>query len=300
MSDKDILISVVVPAYNYAHYLPRALDSVVPQLQDDTEIVVVDDGSTDGTAELLERYTVKLPSLRVLRQANAGAGAARNAGIRAARGRYILPLDADDELVPAALETLKRLIAADPAVDIVLGAYLSVDGSGRAKLRMATPVGERSELRRAQQYLLEKRIGISHSCTLFNRQLLLARPYLESVKAGEDIPVFAYLLVTGTVTTTEQPIARIHKHSDSLRNRRDEESVAMTIVEEVFATLPQSCQPLRGRYTAQRYLSLFRNSLQAQDWRAAWRFYWRAVRFSPGQALRWTYVKKISRLIFRS
>lgn len=300
MSSEDILISVVIPAYNYAHYLPRTLESVIPQLQADMEVIVVDDGSTDGTVELLNQYAIRLPAMKLLRQVNAGAGAARNSGIRAASGKYILPLDADDELTPAALDTLKQLVVSDPTVDIVLGAYISVDAGGKERFRMATPVGEVSELSRVQQYLLEKRIAISHSCTLFNRQLLLARPYLEKVRAGEDIPVFAYLLVMGRVAATQQPIARIYKHQGSLRNRRDEECMAMIIVEEVFATLPAVCQPLRGRYTAQRYLSLFRNSLQARDWRTAWRFYLQALRLSPGQALRWAHVKKITRLIFRS
>lgn len=300
MSENAVLISVVVPAYNYAHYLPRALDSVTCQLQDDTEIIVVDDGSTDGTAELLAAYAQRCSALKVLRQANAGAGAARNAGIAAAKGAYVLPLDADDELVAGALATLRRLVLADGGTDIVLGAYISVSPGGKEKLRMATPVGEMVQLTRAQHYLLEKRISISHSCTLFRRQLLLARPYPERVRAGEDIPVFAYLLTQGQVTLTQHAIARIHKHVDSLRNRRDDESAALAIVEEVFASLPAVCQPLRPRYTAQRYLSLFRNALQAEDWRAAWRFYVQALKFSPGQALRWAYVKKVSRLIFRS
>lgn len=300
MNDRAVLISVVVPTYNYVNYLPRALDSIISQVQADMEIVVVDDGSTDGTVELLQRYADQVPCLRVLRQANAGAGAARNAGIRAARGAYVLPLDADDELMPAALATVVDVVRKDPSVDIVLGAYVSVDAGGKERIRMATPVGRLSASSRVQQYLLDKRIAISHSCTLFSRRLLLARPYPEGIKAGEDIAVFAYLLVMGKVATTLQPIAKIYKHSDSLRNSRDDEKVALAIVEEVFATLPPECQPLRGRYTAQRYLSLFRNSLQARDKPSAWRFYWRALKLSPGQALRWAYVKKITRLIFWS
>lgn len=292
----SVLISIIMPAYNYAHLLPRALDSVLGQWAADLELLVVNDGSRDNTAEVLADYAARYPQLRVIEQANSGAAAARNHGIRLARGRYALLLDADDELLPTALASLREVLASNPQVGLVLGAQLSVTPDGRERLRLPTPASG-TPYQLIRRYLLEKKISISHCCTLFRRDLLLQRPYPESLRTGEDIPVFAYLLVSAPVALTNQPLARIYKHADSLRhNRDDEEAVAQGMLREVFASLPAECQPLRQRYEAQRYLSLFRAALLADDKLAARRYYRHALRLSPSQGLRWSYLKKALRL----
>ena len=292
----QVLISVIIPAYNYAHLLPRALDSVLGQWAADVELLVVNDGSTDSTAEVLLDYAARYPQLQVISQANAGAAAARNHGIRQARGCYALLLDADDELLPEALASLRETVRARPEAGLVLGAQLSVTPDGRERLRLPTPASG-TPVQLIQRYLLEKKISISHCCTLFRRDLLLQRPYPEQLRTGEDIPVFAYLLVSAPVALTDQPLARIYKHSDSLRhNRDDEEAVAQGMLREVFASLPAECQPLRKRYEAQRYLSLFRAAMLANDKLEAKRFYQHALKLSPLQALRWSYLKKAVRL----
>ena len=293
---EQVLISVIIPAYNYAHLLPRALDSVLAQWAEDIELLVVDDGSQDNSAEVLAEYQVRHPQLQVVHQANAGAAAARNHGIRLARGRYALLLDADDELVADAFANLRRVLKANPHAGLVLDAQLSVSPDGRERLRLPTPAsGTPRQL--IQRYLLEKKISISHCCTLFRRDLLLQRPYPESLRSGEDIAVFAYLLVSAPVALINQPLARIYKHADSLRhNRADEEAVAQGMLREVFASLPAECQPLRKRYEAQRYLSLFRAALLAGDQANARRYYRHALGLSPWQALRWSYLKKALRL----
>lgn len=295
----SVLISVIIPAYNYAHLLPRALDSVLGQWADDLELIVVNDGSRDNTAEVLADYAARYPQLRIIEQANAGAAAARNHGIRLACGRYALLLDADDELLPQALASLRDVLASNPDAGLVLGAQLSVTPDGRERLRLPTPANG-TPYQLIRRYLLDKKISISHCCTLFRRDLLLLRPYPEGLRSGEDIPVFAYLLVSAPVALTHQPLARIYKHADSLRhNRDDEEAVAQGMLREVFASLPAECQALRQRYEAQRYLSLFRAALLADDRHAARRFYRHALGLSPLQALRWGYLKKALRLALR-
>ncbi|SDU28790.1 Glycosyl transferase family 2 [Pseudomonas pohangensis] len=295
-AEQPPLISVIIPAYNYAHLLPRALDSVLAQWADDIELLVINDGSTDNTADVLADYAQRYPQVQVISQANAGAAAARNHGIRLAHGRYALLLDADDELLPEALASLRQTLQANPDAGLVLGAQLSVTADGRERLRLPTPASG-SPRQLIRRYLLEKKISISHCCTLFRRDLLLQRPYPEQLRTGEDIPVFAYLLVSAPVALTKQPLARIHKHAGSLRhNRDDEEAVAQGMLREVFASLPAECQPLRKRYEAQRYLSLFRAALLADDKPAAKRFYRHALGLSPLQALRWSYLKKAVRL----
>ncbi len=91
--------SVVIPTYNRAHTLPRAIESVLAQSFKDFELIIVDDGSTDETPKILERYPI-----RVIHQPNQGVSAARNRGIEAARGHIIALLDSDDEWKPHKLQ----------------------------------------------------------------------------------------------------------------------------------------------------------------------------------------------------
>lgn len=88
--------SVIIPAYNAAQTISATIDSALSQTFRDIEVIVVDDGSSDETAELVRRSAARDPRLRLIHQDNAGVAAARNAGLRAARGSWIAPLDADD------------------------------------------------------------------------------------------------------------------------------------------------------------------------------------------------------------
>ncbi|MCB1713751.1 MAG: glycosyltransferase family 2 protein, partial [Candidatus Competibacteraceae bacterium] len=92
-----VTISVIIPAHNRAHTLPRALDSVLAQTRPADEVILVDDGSTDDTAALLQAH---YPTVRYLHQPNQGVSAARNSGIRLARGDWIALLDSDDAWLP--------------------------------------------------------------------------------------------------------------------------------------------------------------------------------------------------------
>ena len=97
-------VSVIIPAYNAEKYLAECLESVGSQTERNLEIIVVDDGSTDGTAAIVAGFAEADPRLRLIRQPNSGPGPARNTAIAAARGRYLAFVDADDLLLPHALE----------------------------------------------------------------------------------------------------------------------------------------------------------------------------------------------------
>ena len=101
MNKNEYTISVVIPAYNAGAYIARAIDSVLAQSRLADEIIVVDDGSTDDTADVVTRYESKV---KYIRQDNAGASVARNTGIEAATGEWIAFLDADDEWLPEKLK----------------------------------------------------------------------------------------------------------------------------------------------------------------------------------------------------
>lgn len=111
-------VSVIIPCYNQGAYLQEAVDSVLAQTFQDFEILVVDDGSTDEeTVKLLQKYTK--PKTRVIHTENQGLSAARNNGIREAKGAYILPLDADDKIAPGYLEDAVRILDRHPEIGIV-------------------------------------------------------------------------------------------------------------------------------------------------------------------------------------
>jgi hypothetical protein len=121
-------VSVVVPVYNQAHYLPQALDSIRAQSYADYEVVLVDDGSTDETAVVAQQYA---PAVRYLYQANQGLAAARNSGIQAARGRYVALLDSDDMWEPDYLAKMMALAGQNPKTAVFYCGVYYVDENGR-------------------------------------------------------------------------------------------------------------------------------------------------------------------------
>lgn len=120
-------ISIVIPVYNKAAYLERCLASIFRQDYDDYEIVAVDDGSTDGSAALCDGLAAGNPHLRVVHQPNAGVTAARRRGVETARGRYIVFVDPDDELLPGALAAQHQAIERTGA-DEVIAPYCTQHG----------------------------------------------------------------------------------------------------------------------------------------------------------------------------
>jgi glycosyltransferase involved in cell wall biosynthesis len=98
------LVSVIIPAFNAAAHVRQTLNSVLAQTYQEFEVIVVDDGSSDATSAIVEEFLTRDARFQLVRQSNAGVGAARNTAIRKARGKYVAPLDADDFWVPEKLE----------------------------------------------------------------------------------------------------------------------------------------------------------------------------------------------------
>lgn len=130
-------VSVIVPCFNRAELLPRALHSALNQDYEPMEILVIDDGSTDRTAEV----AAGLPGTRVIRHdENRGGGAARNTGIRASQGRYVAFLDSDDEWLPGKVERQIALLEDQPAVGVVYcGYYRHDDRTGQRRMGGSEP-----------------------------------------------------------------------------------------------------------------------------------------------------------------
>ncbi len=103
------LISVIVPVFDVAPYLERCLDSILTQTYSNLEIILIDDGSTDGSEKLCDDFAQRDPRIKVIHQANRGLSGARNSGLKAARGNYVTFIDSDDTIQPALIETLLDL-----------------------------------------------------------------------------------------------------------------------------------------------------------------------------------------------
>lgn len=125
-------VSVIIPTYNCAHYLGNAIESVLRQTFTDYEVIIVDDGSTDNTREVVERFIAQHPSrIRYIYQPHQERSMARNRGIQAASGEYIAFLDADDEWLPQKLERQVPILDENRKVGLVCSNVVLMDKEGR-------------------------------------------------------------------------------------------------------------------------------------------------------------------------
>lgn len=122
--------TVIIPVYNVEEYLASCLDSVLAQTMSDIEILCIDDGSSDGSPQILKKYATKDWRIRVIRQENSGLGAARNHGLAVARGRFIVFLDSDDMIAPETVEKAVSVLS-DEKLNVVFfeAKVLVEDGS---------------------------------------------------------------------------------------------------------------------------------------------------------------------------
>jgi glycosyltransferase involved in cell wall biosynthesis len=118
-----IFFSVIIPTYNRAHFLSEAVDSVLAQQYSSFEVIIVDDGSTDNTRAVIENKYAREGRVRYFQKQNEERGAARNYGLKKAKGNYAVFFDSDDWMMPHYLETLKNVIEQHPGISLVATKY---------------------------------------------------------------------------------------------------------------------------------------------------------------------------------
>ena len=121
-SSNNVKVSIVVPIYNVERYLAQCLDSIIAQTLQDIEIICVNDGSTDSSAEIIDSYAQKDPRIRVITKQNTGYGNSMNIGFDAAQGEYVGIVESDDYADKEMFETLYR-IAKGNDLDVVKSGY---------------------------------------------------------------------------------------------------------------------------------------------------------------------------------
>jgi glycosyltransferase involved in cell wall biosynthesis len=191
--DKPLAISAVIPAYNSAAHIRRAIDSVLAQTYPPREIIVVDDGSADNTIQVV---TSSSPRVRLIPQANAGASAARNAGINAATGDWIAFLDADDEWLPDRLAVQAELLTRHPDLVWVSGNYINCSCAENRQSPYEPPQKIKKFLNGSDildDYLVGYRFGlVGHTDTMLIRKDILIETGLFKVgqRKANDIDLW--------------------------------------------------------------------------------------------------------------
>lgn len=184
------MISIVIPAYNYAHYLGDAIRSILRQDVTDIEVIVCDDCSTDDTRQVVESFSREDDRIAYfLNERNLGATPNINQAMKRARGEYIVLLGADDMLEPGSLETLKATLDAHPECGYAFGRYTLLDSEGRS-IALQHPgwwnrdyFGERDEFADLLKYDLYINIGAA----MFRREVLENREFFDlSLSAFES------------------------------------------------------------------------------------------------------------------
>ncbi|MEX1114064.1 MAG: glycosyltransferase family A protein [Akkermansiaceae bacterium] len=196
-------VSVVIPVFNGEKFLAEAIESVLAQKQPDIEILIVDDGSTDGTAAVAEKFG---DAVRLIRQPNRGVSAARNHGIRLAQAEVLAFLDADDLFTPDKFALQLPRLRNNPGIDVVIG-QLKPFATGEKKKTISASVGQAAD----------ELQSLSFGCSLFRGRVFdRIGPLSETMRFCEDWDWF--------MRAREARVGMLIHRQIVLRNRLHEEN----------------------------------------------------------------------------
>ena len=203
------LVSVVIPCYNQAHYLGEAIASALGQGHTAIEVIVVDDGSTDGTGEVAGGYR----QVRCVRQANRGLAAARNRGLEESRGEYVVFLDADDRLAEGAIEAGVCSLESHPDCAFVSGHYSLIDAEGLPMPHLASPCAEEDHY---MALLRGNYIGMP-ATVMYRRSVLEAvKGFDISRRACEDYELYLRIARRFQIRCHHRLVAEYRQHGGNM------------------------------------------------------------------------------------
>lgn len=188
-----MFLSIVIPAFNAADYIKTSIESIGYQSNNDFEIIIVDDGSLDKTSIMAEGILkeLEIDSYEIIRTVNKGVSSARNIGIEASKGEYILFLDADDYIGPSLVQCLYDVAHTD-TLDLISWVFEKVDDGGNAITNylehLQAKPGKKSGLNMLNETLIEKNLWLVNGSIAYNRKFLMSNNirYSEGCISGED------------------------------------------------------------------------------------------------------------------
>ena len=207
-------VSIVIPCYNQAHFLHDAIQSVLSQTHTHFEIIVVDDGSTDNTAEVASGY----PQVRLIRQQNQGLSAARNTGLRESTCEYLVFLDSDDRLLPDALATGLKYLRANPECAFVSGHYRLINADGEPQQTNPQPHVD------AEHYmaLLQNNYITVPASVMYRREIFqTVGDFDTSLKSSEDYDLYLRISRAHPVYCHGQLVAEYRAHGSNMSSNSE-------------------------------------------------------------------------------
>ncbi|MBR0447812.1 MAG: glycosyltransferase family 2 protein [Clostridia bacterium] len=230
----DALISIIVPVYNVAEYLPRCMDSILEQTYTNLEVILIDDGSTDGSDAICNAYAEKDGRVRVVHQENGGVGRARNAGLAHCTGDYIAFVDSDDYIFPDSIRQLYDRAQADGS-DMVIGNCVRTYQDGT----QSDPCFALDDAVYTRDEILNRLTGLT-AMPVVSWNKLLTRHCMEGVKypevcIGEDTRAFPKMLdhCTRISTISTSTYAYFQRGDSLMRSMKSEKAKS----EDVYALL---------------------------------------------------------------
>jgi glycosyltransferase involved in cell wall biosynthesis len=253
VSQENLLpkVSVIIPAFNHAAFLPAVVDSVLAQTFQDFEIIIVDDGSSDDTRAVCARFPAG--RVRYIYQENKGSSGARNTGIRLASGDYIAFLDADDWFLPEKLSLQTRVLDEHPDVGLVAGGWMTVNAAGEV-VQLDCPWLAYPTL--DARLLLREDPLVVHSILVRRTWLEQVGLFNEALKFVEDWDVWLRLALAGCkMVWSEQLVCkrRMHAHNKS-RDARQTRDGVLAVLNNVLPVLPADLAAERESILAYWYL----------------------------------------------
>ncbi len=207
-------LTVLVPVYNGMPYLPEAVESILNQTLRDFTLLIIDDGSTDGTASYLDG--LHDPRLRIVLQENQGQGAALNRGLAICDTKYVALMDADDISLPGRLKEQFEYMERDPEV-VMLGTQVTLF-AGKREFRGAALPLTHEEIRRL---LLRDKAAFCHAAGMFRTDVMKKIGGYRTMKSGQEMDIFLRMSDQGKIANLDEMLylIRIHRSSDNFLRR---------------------------------------------------------------------------------
>ncbi|QBM17203.1 hypothetical protein MARI_13090 [Marinobacter sp. JH2] len=268
------LISVITPAYNRATFISEAIESVIAQTYGNIEYIVVDDGSTDGTFEILQKYETagKLRLLTHLNRENRGQAAALNVGLEAATGDYIVILDSDDLLHPQKIQKQVEFLENNPEIGMVYGQAMAIAEDGRELYPI--PPDTHVEQGDPNRLLLDCYMALPGGAMVRKSVFDRVGFFEESFRAGQDHDMVVRLAEAEPFAYLKGTVFYYRKHEGSISNRGLETRwrAGFEILRRAAARYPYNRSTIRKRRALLNYRmgQVFKS--QGKVWRAVQHF----------------------------